>query len=270
MSGTTSRVVTYLPSLRTFLHRLRATSATPSSLTPTLLSSSPKTHITTSLLSEHPQYNIFDTDPLCRPPGIAKLGLQPGFTLPGAVGTVPNIKVEEEKFEKVLEEISNAESKTDVKRNVECKLQECPDFLHAEFMQLFPGVSVESGQLRVIILSEKTENDMTGWSPEVEEEREELLAHFVGSAKEICSRLTAAGYWADFIDPSSGRAFYGCYSHNTLFETDDKFRYLGFEILDLGCCKCITHPLWGSYTFVGTVFSNAPIMSSAIQEILNL
>ena len=60
---------------------------------------------------------------------------------------------------------------------MECRLQECPRVLHAEFMLLFPGINVEIGELRIITLSERTENDMTGWSQSVEEEREELLGH---------------------------------------------------------------------------------------------
>ena len=62
-------------------------------------------------------------------------------------------------------------------RTVECKLQECPELLHDEMMQLFPETSIGRGQLRLIILTERTDNDMTSWSPSVEEEREELLAH---------------------------------------------------------------------------------------------
>lgn len=46
--GATSRAVAYLPSLRTFLHRLRATSTTPSTLAPTLLTAAhPPLNITT-------------------------------------------------------------------------------------------------------------------------------------------------------------------------------------------------------------------------------
>lgn len=108
--------------------------------------------------------------------------------------------------------------------------------------------------------------------------------------------MISEGYWADFIDPSSGRAvrigererctvfytvpliilsvtlpqFYGPYSPHTLFETNDKFRYLGFDILDLGCCRSIAHGTWGSYVFVGTIFTSAPVNAPPLELILKL
>ena len=65
---------------------------------------------------------------------------------------------------------------------VECLVQECPSSLHAGFLQLFPGVSLNSGRLTVITLSEKTEHDMTAWSSAVEDEREQLLEQVITSS----------------------------------------------------------------------------------------
>ncbi|KAJ8024910.1 Methylmalonic aciduria and homocystinuria type D-like, mitochondrial [Holothuria leucospilota] len=94
--------------------------------------------------------------------------------------------------------------------------------------------------------------------------------NFVGSAEDICQVLKSAGYWADFIDPSSGQAqFIGTSNPNTsLFETDERFKQLGFEIEDLGCCKCIRHTVWGTHAFVGTIFTNAPADSDIIRDLL--
>uniref|UniRef100_A0A2K6FKK8 Metabolism of cobalamin associated D n=1 Tax=Propithecus coquereli TaxID=379532 RepID=A0A2K6FKK8_PROCO len=124
-----------------------------------------------------------------------------------------------------------------------------------DFESLFPEVA--NSKLMILTVTQKTKNDMTVWSEEVETEREMLLEKFISGAKEICYALRAEGYWADFIDPSSGLAFFGPYTNNTLFETDERYRHLGFSVDDLGCCKVIHHSLWGTHVFVGSIFTNA-------------
>ena len=80
-------------------------------------------------------------------------------------------------------------------------------------------------------------------------------------------RLKSDGYWADFIDPSAGVPYYGRYSNTTMFETDDKYRLLGFRIEDLGCCKVICHKEFGRKVFVGTIFTSVPSSNGVIQDL---
>ncbi|XP_022079930.1 methylmalonic aciduria and homocystinuria type D protein, mitochondrial-like [Acanthaster planci] len=168
------------------------------------------------------------------------------------------------------DETKDKESFKDHPQALECIAQDCPENLRKDFLGLFPGVRLESSaKLTVVTLCQRTKNNMTGWSNEVEEERNELMENFFESAKEMCRVLSEAGYWADFIDPSSGQAFLGDPNPNTtLLETDERFRSLGFEIEDLGCCKCIRHSVWGTHAFVGTIFTNAPPDCKLISSIL--
>lgn len=46
---------------------------------------------------------------------------------------------------------------------------------------------------------------MSTWNNEVDEERENLIKLFVNTAQELCSFIEKEGYFADYIDPSSGR-----------------------------------------------------------------
>ncbi|KAH9503251.1 hypothetical protein Btru_068559 [Bulinus truncatus] len=129
---------------------------------------------------------------------------------------------------------------------LEYRAHSCPTLLRKEFKDLFPQRNIMEGDLTVITISMKTENDMTKWSSEVEQEREDLLEMFIQGSVGICQAFEDVGHWADFIDPSSGKPFKSHHTNFTLFETDERYRLLGFEIRDLGCCKVISHPVWGT------------------------
>lgn len=152
---------------------------------------------------------------------------------------------------------------------LECVAQECPKLLQKDFSDLFPTMFLTTGPLTVVTLCQKTLNDMSAWSEAVDLEREELMLYFVIAAEEICAQLTKKGFWADFIDPSSGRPYLGDYTSATLFETDERYRHFGFTIEDLGCCKVIRHGKWNTNVFVGCLFTNAPVNGPQIQAIID-
>uniref|UniRef100_A0A3P8U4G8 Metabolism of cobalamin associated Db n=1 Tax=Amphiprion percula TaxID=161767 RepID=A0A3P8U4G8_AMPPE len=134
--------------------------------------------------------------------------------------------------------------------SVECALQSCPELLKKDFQSMFPDAP--SSGMMVVTVTQKTQNDMTSWCAEVEQEREQMLDKFVDGAKEICYALQREGFWADFIDPSSGLAV-RCQSLCV--------------VRDLGCCRVIRHSLWGTHVFVGTIFTNAPPSNVIMQKL---
>lgn len=152
---------------------------------------------------------------------------------------------------------------------LECKALPCPKLLIKDLATLFPSRPGLANELTAVTLAQRTEHDMAGWSELMETEREVLLKQFVEAALSICSALSAEGFWADFVDPSSGRPYYGDYTSDTLFETDDRYRYLGFKIEDLGCCKVVSHRIFGTHVFVGAIFTSAPAKSEILEDILN-
>ncbi|PAA82221.1 hypothetical protein BOX15_Mlig014105g1, partial [Macrostomum lignano] len=142
---------------------------------------------------------------------------------------------------------------------LELTARPCPNQLRRDLVSLLGAEAPVSSSMNVITLAHRTRNDMSGWSTQVQEEREELTEQFVAAAAHLCRRLRAAGYWCDFIDPTSGRPMESSGGTDTLFETDERYRSLGFDIEDLGCCKVIMHAAWGARVFVGALFTNAPV-----------
>ncbi|XP_041662467.1 methylmalonic aciduria and homocystinuria type D homolog, mitochondrial-like [Cheilinus undulatus] len=149
--------------------------------------------------------------------------------------------------------------------DVECAIQMCPELLKRDCLSMFP--EAPPTDLVAVTVTQRTKNDMSSWSSDVEEERERRLTTFIVGAQLICAALKSEGFWADFIDPSSGLPFFGPYTNLPLFETDERYVQLGFSIDDLGCCKVIRHSLWGTNVFVGTIFTDAPPSSDIMRKL---
>jgi len=136
----------------------------------------------------------------------------------------------------------------------------CPEFIKKQLLPLFPQNSdLKNKALVLINLSHRTKNDMSGWNDLVEQERENLIEKFVQGAQLICEFLKRQNWFADFIDPLTGKPFYAPHTNFSLFETDELYEKFGFRIDDLGCCKVIHHGTFGTHVFVGTILTDAPL-----------
>jgi hypothetical protein len=64
-------------------------------------------------------------------------------------------------------------------------------------------------------------------------------------------KLRLAGYWADFINPFSGRPYLTTFHSAALYETDERLHCFDFQIKDYGDCKIITSACDKCHSFAG-------------------
>ncbi|KAM9328572.1 metabolism of cobalamin associated Da [Pholidichthys leucotaenia] len=149
--------------------------------------------------------------------------------------------------------------------DTDCSINSCPELLRKELELLFP--TIPSTSITVVTVTQRNGR----WEDQaVETDEKQLLQRFVSGAKEMCFALWTAGYWADFIDPATGAAFFASPSSQTSLHTDEQLADLGFHIEVSGSCTVIRHVLKGTPLFVGSVFTNAPTHSSAIARLQGL
>lgn len=149
----------------------------------------------------------------------------------------------------------------------DCAVSSCPELLRKELESLFP--SAPANGITVVTVTQKgdlcEEEESAVATAELDQEQQ--LQKFVSGAKEMCFSLWTAGYWADFIDPMTGEAFFASPLNQTTLQAEENLRHLGFHIEASGSCTVIRHVLKGASLFVGTVFTNAPAHSAAIARL---
>lgn len=170
---------------------------------------------------------------------------------------------------------SESNEKTSPFDVLDCSAQECPYFLLNDFRTLFPYVSVSGASLTIITLYEK-QNPVALGSDLVDADlnRINLIEQFISAATDLCDSLHSAGYWADFIDPTSGRPYLASNTDVSLYEKDHQYRELGFEITNYSGCRVVAHHQLGTRPYVGCIFTKAPLghplIAGLTQNVLKL
>ncbi|KAL1251524.1 hypothetical protein QQF64_019320 [Cirrhinus molitorella] len=141
--------------------------------------------------------------------------------------------------------------------DVECSMHSCPELLKKELELFFPVLP--ASPITVVTVTQKKQKTDT-------EDQQELLDHFVSGAKEICFTLWRGGYWADFISPLSGKAFFADQTADSILQRGAE-RHAGFHIEDLASCTLIRHVFKGTSAFVLTLITNAPSNSLIMEKL---
>lgn len=145
-------------------------------------------------------------------------------------------------------------------REFEVKTHEVTRRLGRNFEGLFPGRALAKTPHTAVTLALQTHHRMSAMSSEMMSERTSCYNMLIARMQLFRDRVNALGYWCDFIDPSSGAPFHSD-SATTFAETDDRIRSLGFQVLELGCCRAVCCQRFGQCMVMTTAFVEAPVES---------
>jgi len=121
---------------------------------------------------------------------------------------------------------------------------------------LLPGVDLLGSAHVIITLALQTRHRQTAMSSSMLEERKERQAELVERMKCFVAHFDARDVWCDFIDPFTGAPF-KTDSPTVLADCDERYRSLGFTILELGCCKALCNDKFGQCLVMTSAFVRA-------------
>ena len=165
---------------------------------------------------------------------------------------------------------------------IECSVHTLPKPLMREFIHVFGekyqdddfirdntytttaadggGAGGDSGGMELLAIptNQQARQDLVAVGEEIEFEKDRLLSVFLDFGKDLCEKLRAQGFWADYIDPCSGLPMMTKDCNKVYSEVDGMECLLNYRAYNAGFCKVLTHPRWGSAVYPATIFCYAP------------
>ncbi|EDW65447.1 cobalamin trafficking protein CblD [Drosophila virilis] len=143
------------------------------------------------------------------------------------------------------------------KSRLEFACCQCPVLIRDSIFEQFPVRAIGQRDYAITLLTLSYEGDI-----------EKGAAKFVLAAREISDRLLSLGYWADFLNPFSGRPYFLPRDGSILYKQDCRFRGLNMRLSNHNECVLIAAEENDSIYFSGTIFCTAPNNYSLLVELL--
>ncbi|XP_065364446.1 uncharacterized protein LOC135957597 isoform X2 [Calliphora vicina] len=182
------------------------------------------------------------------------------FYFPNAVGPAWQGATTTITLEVPLESLVDFDGKNSEKKPMlKFSVNECPSLIKKSLHELFPAPEVVSSE-KLAIMTLRFSGDT------------EIGARkFVLAAREITARLRLHGYWADFMNPFSGKPFYSWSSGKNLYKIDNRFRGLNMKLNKHNECVVISSDAEANAenAFSGSIYSNAPPELTQLKSLLD-
>ncbi|KAM7347327.1 cobalamin trafficking protein CblD isoform 2-T2 [Cochliomyia hominivorax] len=182
------------------------------------------------------------------------------FYFPNAVGPAWQGATTTITLEAPLEALVDFDGKNSEKKPMlKFSVNECPSLIKKSLHELFPAPEVVSSEKLALMTLRFKGDTETG------------ARKFVLAAREITARLRLHGYWADFMNPFSGKPFYSWSSGKNLYKIDKRFRGLNMKLNKHNECVVISSDAEANAenAFSGSIYSNAPSDFAQLKSLLD-
>merc|ERR1719321_1383801 len=142
--------------------------------------------------------------------------------------------------------VASAEQKT---------LQPLPKRMRRVWRDMYPRRPATDNSFMVVVAF-RTNVPMALYTTAAAEAREQADAAFAHNAPAFAAAVELGG--ADFVSVVDPHSRQPPDSTAVFVETDECMSVCGFEVLDLGCCRALNHPEWGTNVVVHVVFGEGP------------
>ncbi|KAI8620965.1 hypothetical protein BC830DRAFT_380064 [Chytriomyces sp. MP71] len=112
--------------------------------------------------------------------------------------------------------------------------------------------------LLVVKTFQRSQSDLMVVSEASNAERNLLLECFSSWGRYVITRIRSHGFWADMTDPASGYPVYTPRGTSLYPDVDGSSILLKYPTHLVGCCRIVSHPVWGTRNYPATLFTTCP------------